>query len=111
MNEQLDREIDVNELIQSTLTQELSVCRIPVMRPVYQQGPDGMVYSCAMSNATREQGFINGIPFCSISYVPVSNGICGSIAELPSLHGSCVNIGCSIDLNNVIIVPPDFQKG
>ena len=113
----MDNEIDVQELIILSGSQlrstdrDIPVCYVGQMQPIYQQGPNGMAYSCAMSNVIREQGFMNGTPYCGAVYVPVNNGITGKTAQLPSLQGCCAKIGCSIDMNNVIIVPPNMQKG
>lgn len=107
-NEILDREINVNVLIKAT-DDAIPICHVGEMRPIYQQGPDGMVYSCAMSAVDRQQGFMNGIPYCGASFIPVVNGITGKTSDLRGLSSMCIQ-GCSVDLNNVIIVPPDFQK-
>jgi hypothetical protein len=111
MNE-LDKEIDVNALLKATLTQEIKICQVGEMRPVYSQGPNGMVYSCAMSSVNSEQGFINGIPYRSTSYnyPGCTNGVTGKTSDLRGLSGICIQ-GCHVDLSNVIIVPPDFRKG
>ena len=76
-SEVLDREINVQELLQATTLKQVCTCYVGEMRPIYQQGPDGMAYSCAMSAIDRQQGFINGIPYCGASFIPVINGVTG----------------------------------
>lgn len=85
----LDKEINVEELLQAN---QLCTCVASVMRPVYSMDACGQVYSCAMSTVDRQQGFINGIPYCSIStFIPTINPItaettikgCCAIINLP----------------------------
>ena len=83
----------------------IPICYVGEMRPVYSQGPDGMVYSCAMSSVDRQQGFINGIPYCSASFIPVCNGVTGKTF----IEGCCVKIYPTA--NQIIEVQPRLIKG
>ena len=100
----MDKEINVNELIKAS-NDAIPICRVHEMRPVYSQGPDGMVYSCAMSAVDRQQGFMNGIPYCGASFIPVCNGITGKTL----IAGCCVKIYPTV--NRIIDVPPRLIKG
>ena len=102
--EVLDREINVSELLKAT--KEPTICYVGEMRPVYSQGPDGRLYSCAMSTVDRQQGYINGIPYTSISL----NGF-NDIMNPEIIRGCCAHISSVIDPNVVIQVNPDIQKG
>lgn len=103
-SEILDREINVPELLKTA--KEPTVCYVGEMRPVYFNG-----YSCAMSMYTKEQGYINGIPYTSMSLNGFNNV---AIGDKALLQGCCANIilGCTaIDPNMVIHINPDMQKG
>jgi len=108
----MDNEIDVQELIILSGSQlrstdrDIPVCHVGQMQPIYQQGPNGMVYSCAMSSVNMQQGFVYGIPYVSNSY---NYPGCTNILNPELIRGCCGTP--NIDLNNVIIVPPNFQKG
>lgn len=78
----MDKEINVQELLQATQNQRICVCLVGEPRPVWSQGACGQVYSCAMS------------------YIPVINGITGKTANLPNLQGCCA----------VINLPPVMSK-
>jgi hypothetical protein len=85
-------EIDVQELLNAN---QQCVCIVGELRPVYSMNACGQVYSCAMSVIDKQQGYINGVPYCSISYVPVINGITGKtndLQRLPSIEGCCAVI-------------------
>jgi len=100
----MDKEINVDELIKAT-NDAIPICYIGEMRPVYSNG-----YSCAMSMYTREQGFINGIPYSSMSLNGFNNIACG-LQGLPDIRGCCARISTPIDPNLIIVIPPNLQKG
>jgi hypothetical protein len=110
-SEVLDREINVPELLRAT-KEPPTICFVGEPRPVYSQGPDGRMYSCAMSTVDRQQGYINGIPYTSMSLNGINNV---AIGDKALLQGCCANIalGCvgTIDPDKVIHINPDIQKG
>jgi hypothetical protein len=103
--ETLNKEINVDELIKAT-NDAIPICYVGEMRPVYSNG-----YSCAMSTIDRQQGYINGIPYTSMSLNGFNNV---AIGDKALLLGCCANIalGCTaIDPSKVIHINPDMQKG
>jgi hypothetical protein len=101
----MDKEINVEELIKAT-NDAIPICCIGEMRPVYFQGSDGQMYSCAMSTITSEQGFCNGIPYRGTSY---NYGSCGCVMNPDFIRGCCVRIAC-VDPNSIIIRPPELLQ-
>ena len=85
----MDKEINVEELLK---VNRPCVCITGEYHPVYSMNACGQVYSCAMSVVDRQQGYINGIPYCSASFIPVVNGKTGTTINLPSIEGCCAVI-------------------
>jgi hypothetical protein len=103
----MDKIINVQELISLSKTDDkdkgIPICCVGEMRPVYSQNACGQQISCAMSSVNREQGYINGIPYCSVSYNNVMN------PEI--IRGCCAIFAQPVDPNMVIHINPDIQKG
>ena len=67
----MDKEINVQELLQANRNKQTCVCFIGELQPVYSMNACGQAYGCAMT------------------YIPVINGITGKTADL---QGCCAVI-------------------
>jgi hypothetical protein len=90
--EELNKEINVQELIDKAT--ENTICYIEEMHPIYQQGPDGHMYSCAMSNV------FNSCPSLKSTRELFNNEITGETIN-KNLKGCCARIYLSSNYHSL----------